>query len=134
MVNENDTVAFEEIRFGDNDNLGALVANLVEAGLYVILTDQKGLYQQDPRHFPDACLVAEARAGDPALKVMAAGAGGSLGRGGMLTKIQAAAKAAGSGASTVIAWGREPQVLSRYRPGCGDWHPAASAARAYGRA
>jgi glutamate 5-kinase len=116
VINENDTVAFDEIRFGDNDTLGALVANLVEAELYVILTDQQGMYERDPRQFPDARLLREARAGDPALELMAKGAAG-LGQGGMLTKIRAAAKAASSGASTLVAWGREVEVLTRLAQG-----------------
>jgi len=113
VINENDTVVNDEIKFGDNDTLGALVANLVEADLLVILTDQKGLYTADPRKNPGAVFVHEARAGDPALEAMAGGAGSSIGRGGMLTKILAARRAAGSGASTVIAWGREPDALLR---------------------
>ena len=113
VINENDTVVNDEINFGDNDTLGALVANLVEADLLIILTDQKGLYTADPRKDPDARLVHEAKAGDPTLELMAGGAGSSLGRGGMITKILAARRAAGSGASTVIAWGREPDVLQR---------------------
>jgi len=113
VINENDTVVNDEIKFGDNDTLGALVANLVEADALVILTDQKGLYSADPRKNPDASFVHEARAGDPALEAMAGGAGSHLGKGGMITKILAAKRAAGSGASTVIAWGREPAVLSR---------------------
>ena len=113
VINENDTVVNDEIKFGDNDTLGALVANLVEADALVILTDQKGLYTADPRKDPSATFVHEARAGDPALEVMAGGAGSSLGRGGMITKILAARRAAGSGASTVIAWGRERDVLIR---------------------
>jgi len=113
VINENDTVVNDEIKFGDNDTLGALVANLVEADALVILTDQKGLYSADPRKNPDATFVHEARAGDPALEAMAGGAGSHLGKGGMITKILAAKRAAGSGASTVIAWGREPAVLSR---------------------
>jgi glutamate 5-kinase len=117
VINENDTVVNDEIKFGDNDTLGALVANLVEADLLVILTDQKGLYTADPRRDPAATLVREGRAGDPALEAMAGGAGSSLGRGGMLTKILAAKRAAGSGASTVIAWGREPDVLLRLAAG-----------------
>jgi glutamate 5-kinase len=116
VVNENDTVAFEEIRFGDNDTLGALVANLVEAELYVILTDQQGLYDQNPRQFPDAQLIREGRAGDAALEAMAGGAG-RLGSGGMLTKLHAAAKAARSGAFTLLAWGQEPEVLRRVAAG-----------------
>lgn len=117
VINENDTVVNDEIKFGDNDTLGALVANLVEADALVILTDQKGLYTADPRKDPDARLVHEAKAGDPALEVMAGGAGSSLGRGGMITKILAAKRAAGSGASTVIAWGREPDALLRLSQG-----------------
>jgi glutamate 5-kinase len=117
VINENDTVVNDEIKFGDNDTLGALVANLVEADALVILTDQKGLFTADPRKDPSATLVHEAQAGDPALEVMSGGAGSSLGRGGMLTKILAAKRAAGSGASTVIAWGREPDALIRLHQG-----------------
>lgn len=113
VINENDTVVNDEIKFGDNDTLGALVANLVEADALVILTDQKGLFTADPRKDPSATFVHEAQAGDAKLEVMAGGAGSSLGRGGMITKILAAKRAAGSGASTVIAWGREPDVLTR---------------------
>ncbi len=113
VINENDTVVTDEIKFGDNDTLGALVANLVEADLLIILTDQKGLYTADPRKDPKARLVDQARAGDPGLEAMAGGAGSSIGKGGMITKILAAKRAAGSGASTVIAWGREPQALLR---------------------
>ena len=113
VINENDTVVNDEIQFGDNDTLGALVANLVEADLLVILTDQKGLYTADPRKDPSATFVHEARAGDPALEAMAGGAGSSIGKGGMITKILAARRAAGSGASTLIAWGREPDALLR---------------------
>jgi glutamate 5-kinase len=117
VINENDTVVNDEIKFGDNDTLGALVANLVEADALIILTDQKGLYTADPRRDPSATFVHEARAGDPTLEVMAGGAGSSIGRGGMITKILAAKRAAGSGASTVIAWGREPGVLIRLSQG-----------------
>ena len=117
VINENDTVVNDEIKFGDNDTLGALVANLVEADALVILTDQKGLYTADPRKDPAAQFVHEARAGDAALEAMAGGAGSSIGRGGMITKILAAKRAAGSGASTVIAWGREPAVLLRLAQG-----------------
>jgi glutamate 5-kinase len=113
VINENDTVVNDEIKFGDNDTLGALVANLIEADLLIILTDQKGLYTADPRKDPSAIFVHEARAGDLALEAMAGGAGSSIGRGGMITKILAAKRAAGSGASTVIAWGREPDALLR---------------------
>jgi len=117
VINENDTVVNDEIKFGDNDTLGALVANLVEADALVILTDQKGLYSADPRKDPTAEFVAVAQAGDPQLEAMAGGAGSSLGRGGMITKILAAKRAAGSGASTVIAWGREPDALLRLSHG-----------------
>ncbi len=117
VINENDTVVTEEIKFGDNDTLSALVANLVEADALVILTDQKGLYSADPRKQPTAHFVHSAKAGDPALEAMAGGAGSSIGRGGMLTKILAAKRAAGSGASTVIAWGREPDALLRLSQG-----------------
>ena len=117
VINENDTVVNDEIKFGDNDTLGALVANLVEADLLVILTDQKGLFTADPRQNPAAEFVHESRAGDPALELMAGGAGSSIGKGGMLTKIVAAKRAAGSGASTVIAWGREPDALLRLARG-----------------
>ncbi len=113
VINENDTVVNDEIKFGDNDTLGALVANLVEADALVILTDQKGLYTADPRRDPAAEFVYQAQAGDPRLEVMAGGAGSGIGTGGMITKILAAKRAAGSGASTVIAWGREPRVLER---------------------
>ena len=117
VINENDTVVNDEIKFGDNDTLGALVANLVEADALVILTDQKGLFTADPRKDTGAQFVHEAKAGDPVLELMAGGAGSSLGRGGMITKILAAKRAAGSGASTVIAWGREPDVLVRLSEG-----------------
>ncbi len=117
VINENDTVVNDEIKFGDNDTLGALVANLVEADALVILTDQKGLFTADPRKDPSAEFVHEARAGDSALEAMAGGAGSSIGRGGMITKILAAKRAAGSGASTVIAWGREPDALIRLTQG-----------------
>lgn len=119
VINENDTVVNEEIRFGDNDTLGALVANLVEADLLVILTDQKGLFTADPRKDPQARFVHVANAGDPALEAMAGGAGSSIGSGGMITKILAAKRAARSGASTVIAWGREPDALLRLARGEG---------------
>ncbi len=117
VINENDTVVNDEIRFGDNDTLGALVANLVDADAYVILTDQRGLYAADPRQNPQARFIADAVAGDPALEAMAGGAGSAIGRGGMLTKILAAKRAAGSGANTVIAWGRETDVLLRLAAG-----------------
>jgi glutamate 5-kinase len=117
IINENDTVVTDEIRFGDNDTLGALVTNLIEADALVILTDQKGLYSADPRKNPDAILIGEAAAGNPELEKMAGGAGSEIGRGGMLTKILAAKRAARSGAHTVIAWGREPDALVRLAQG-----------------
>ena len=117
VINENDTVVNDEIKFGDNDTLGALVANLVEADALVILTDQRGLFTADPRKDPAAEFVHVAKAGDAALEAMAGGAGSSIGRGGMITKILAAKRAAGSGASTVIAWGREPNALIRLMQG-----------------
>ena len=117
VINENDTVVNDEIKFGDNDTLGALVANLVEADALVILTDQKGLYTADPRQDASAQLVHVAKAGDAMLETMAGGAGSNLGRGGMITKILAAKRAAGSGASTVIAWGGEPDALLRLSQG-----------------
>ncbi|XYJ09655.1 glutamate 5-kinase [Telluria sp. B2] len=117
IINENDTVVTDEIKFGDNDTLGALVANLIEADALVILTDQRGLYSADPRKDPNATLIQQAPAGDPALEAMAGGAGSSIGRGGMLTKVLAARRAARSGAHTVIAWGREPDVLTRLASG-----------------
>jgi glutamate 5-kinase len=117
VINENDTVVNDEIKFGDNDTLGALVANLVEADALIILTDQKGLYSADPRVDSSATFVHTARAGDAQLEAMAGGAGSSIGKGGMITKILAAKRAAGSGASTVIAWGRERDVLLRLAKG-----------------
>ena len=117
VINENDTVVNDEIKFGDNDTLGALVANLVEADALIILTDQKGLYTADPRKDPSARFVDVGKAGDAALEAMAGGAGSSIGSGGMITKILAAKRAAGSGASTIIAWGREPSVLLRLTQG-----------------
>lgn len=117
IINENDTVVTDEIKFGDNDTLGALVANLIEADALVILTDQRGLFSADPRKDPGARLIAEAQAGDAALEVMAGGAGSSIGRGGMLTKVLAARRAARSGAHTIIAWGREENVLTRLAGG-----------------
>ena len=117
VINENDTVVNDEIKFGDNDTLGALVANLVEADALIILTDQKGLYSADPRVDPSATFVHTALAGDAQLEAMAGGAGSSIGKGGMITKILAAKRAAGSGASTVIAWGRETDVLLRLAKG-----------------
>ena len=117
VINENDTVVNDEIKFGDNDTLGALVANLVEADVLVILTDQRGLYTADPRKDPQAQFVHVAHAGDAELEAMAGGAGSSIGKGGMITKILAAKRAARSGASTVIAWGREKDALLRLSRG-----------------
>lgn len=117
VINENDTVVTNEIKVGDNDTLGALVTNLVEADVLVILTDQKGLYTADPRRDPTATFVSQAVAGDPALEKMAGGAASSLSRGGMITKILAAKRAARSGAATVIASGREDNVLVRLAGG-----------------
>jgi len=116
VINENDTIATEEIRFGDNDSLAGLVANLVEADLLVILTDQQGLYDADPGRNEQARLISTARAGDPVLEGYA-GAAGALGRGGMLTKLRAAAIAAKSGTDTVIAHGREENILVRIADG-----------------
>ena len=113
IVNENDTVATEEIRLGDNDTLAALVANLVEADLLVLLTDQQGLLDGDPRTNAGARLVPEAQAGDLSLEKMASGSGGALGRGGMLTKVRAAARAARAGTMTLIASGHEHNILQR---------------------
>ncbi len=112
VINENDTVATDEICFGDNDSLGSLVANLVEADLLVILTDQDGLYTSDPRSNSDAELLHEVHANDDSLMAMATG-GTSIGRGGMVTKLSAAQIASRSGASTIIANGREKKILER---------------------
>lgn len=117
VINENDTVATEEIRFGDNDTLAALVTNLIEADVLVILTDQAGLFTADPRKDTQARLVNEAKAGDPALEAMAGGTGSDIGRGGMLTKVIAAKRAARSGAHTIIASGHEVEVLIRLAQG-----------------
>lgn len=117
VINENDTVATEEIRFGDNDTLAGLIANLVEADLFVILTDQQGLYERDPRIDPSAILVQEAYAGAPQLEAMAGGSGSSVGRGGMITKLKAAGRAARSGAATLIISGRISDVLLRIAAG-----------------
>jgi glutamate 5-kinase len=116
IINENDTVITDEIRFGDNDTLGALVTNLMDADALIILTDQDGLYTADPRHDPAATLIESAKAEDPAIQAMA-GDGGALGRGGMITKVQAARLAARSGASTVIVGGRIESVLTRLLEG-----------------
>lgn len=117
IINENDTVSTEELRFGDNDSLASLVANLVEAELMVILTDQDGLFECDPRNNPGARLIQEGQAGDAALLAMATPTPGALGRGGMFTKLTAAARAARSGAATIIANGRHPQALLRIAQG-----------------
>jgi len=117
VINENDTVVTDEIRFGDNDTLGALVTNLVEADCLIILTDQLGLYTDDPRRNPQATLVQRAQAGEPRLEEWAGGTGSELAKGGMLTKVLAAKRAARSGAQTVIASGHEPDVLLRLSAG-----------------
>ena len=117
VINENDTVVNDEIKFGDNDTLAALVANLIDADALVILTDQRGLYSADPRRDAQARFIDLATAGDEALEAMAGGAGSSLGRGGMITKVLAAKRAARSGCGTVIASGREPDVLTRLAAG-----------------
>ncbi|MBF0674989.1 MULTISPECIES: glutamate 5-kinase [unclassified Pseudomonas] len=117
VINENDTVVTDEIRFGDNDTLAALVANLVEADLLVILTDRDGMFDADPRNNPNAQLIYEARADDPALDAVAGGSAGALGRGGMQTKLRAARLAARSGAYTVIIGGRIERVLDRLKVG-----------------
>jgi glutamate 5-kinase len=117
IINENDTVVTDEIRFGDNDTLGALVANLIEADLLVILTDQAGMCDKDPRQHPEAKLIHQTSANAPGLEAMASGAGGALGRGGMLTKVRAARLAARSGSATVIAAGREENILLRLAAG-----------------
>ena len=117
VINENDTVVTDEIRFGDNDTLGALVANLIDADLLVILTDQKGMYESDPRTNPDAKLLSEIAADDTRLEQMAGGTGGALGRGGMITKVRAARVAARSGADTVIVGGRIEDALLKVAAG-----------------
>ncbi len=117
IINENDTVVTDEIKFGDNDTLGALVTNLIDADALIILTDQPGLYTADPRKDPHATLVSQAQAGNAKLEAMAGGAGSTIGRGGMLTKILAAKRAARSGAHTVIASGHENDVLLRLMQG-----------------
>ncbi len=117
IINENDTIVTDEIKFGDNDTLGALVANLIEADALIILTDQQGLYTADPRRDPDATLVSEGRAEDRAYEAMAGGAGSGISKGGMITKIRAAQRAARSGAHTCIASGHEAEVLVRLADG-----------------
>lgn len=118
VVNENDTVTTDELRFGDNDTLAALVANLIEAELLVLLTDQEGLYDADPRFNPQARLIRETRVDDPQLDAVAGGSAGGLGLGGMVTKVRAARLAARSGTGTVIASGRRPRVVEEV--GCGE--------------
>jgi glutamate 5-kinase len=118
IMNENDTLVTDQLKFGDNDTLGALVANLLEAQVLIILTDQNGLYTADPRKNAEARFVAHAEAGDPALETMADGVGTAIGRGGMITKILAAKRAAQSGSHTIIANGREPDVLLKLVDGC----------------
>ena len=117
VINENDSVTTDEIKVGDNDTLGALVANLIEADWLVILTDQDGLFTADPRRDPNAVLLPEVQAGDPALEQMAGGAGSAVGTGGMLTKVLAARRAARSGTSTIVCSGHEPDVLLRLEAG-----------------
>ena len=112
VVNENDTVVTEEIRFGDNDTLGAMVANLVEADVLILLTDQDGMFDSDPRSNPNAKMLNRLPAADECLDAMA-GDGGALGRGGMITKVRAARLAAGSGTHTVIVGGRIENVIDR---------------------
>jgi glutamate 5-kinase len=117
VINENDTVVTDEIKLGDNDTLGALVTNLIEADVLVILTDQAGLYDSDPRKNPKARFIETIETGNESLEIMAGGTGSTLAKGGMLTKVQAAKRAARSGAHTVIASGREPEVLVRLARG-----------------
>jgi glutamate 5-kinase len=117
VINENDTVVTDEIKFGDNDTLGALVANLIEADALIILTDQKGLYTADPRRDPDAELIEEGSAEDPRFEAMAGGVGSGISKGGMLTKVLAARRAARGGSHTCIASGYEPDVLLRLTRG-----------------
>lgn len=118
VINENDTIVVDELCFGDNDTLAALVGNLVEAELVVLLTDQPGMYEADPRQNPNTPMIRQCQAGDPKLEKMASGGGaGSLGRGGMLTKVRAAERAARSGAATLIAPGCEPEVLLKIAAG-----------------
>jgi len=117
IINENDTVVTDEIKFGDNDTLGALVANLIEADALIILTDQKGLYTADPRRDPTASLIEQGPAEDPRFEAMAGGAGSSIGKGGMLTKVLAAQRAARGGAHTCIVSGHEPDILLRLTQG-----------------
>ncbi|OGA44138.1 MAG: glutamate 5-kinase [Betaproteobacteria bacterium RIFCSPLOWO2_12_FULL_63_13] len=117
IINENDTVVTDEIKFGDNDTLGALVTNLIDADYLIILTDQAGLYTADPREVSTATLIRKVRAGDPALEEMAGSTASAIAKGGMLTKVIAAKRAARSGANTIIASGREPDILMRLANG-----------------
>ena len=117
IVNENDTVVTDEIRFGDNDSLAALVANLIDADMLVILTDKDGLYSANPDLEPDAHLIAQAMADDTSLDAIAGGSSGTLGRGGMITKLQAARLAARSGCSTIIVGGRNANILHQVATG-----------------
>ncbi|MEJ6744773.1 MAG: glutamate 5-kinase [Porticoccaceae bacterium] len=117
IVNENDTVVTDEIRFGDNDSLAALVANLIDADMLVILTDKDGLYSANPDLEPDAHLIAQAMADDTSLDALAGGSNGTLGRGGMITKLQAARLAARSGCSTIIVGGRNANILHQVATG-----------------
>ncbi|QAB14565.1 glutamate 5-kinase [Hydrogenovibrio thermophilus] len=117
IINENDTVVTDEIRFGDNDTLAALTANLVSADVLVILTDQNGLYNDNPRTNPHATLISEAEVSRKDIEAMASPEGGSLGKGGMYTKVMAAKRAARSGTATFIASGREENILPRLQAG-----------------
>ncbi|MGB4872738.1 MAG: glutamate 5-kinase [Candidatus Promineifilaceae bacterium] len=117
IINENDAVATEEIRVGDNDNLSALVAILAEADLLILLTDQPGLFTADPRTKPDAELIPEVRTIDETLRQLASGSGTSLGTGGMVTKLQAADAARRAGTDVVIAAGAAPDVIVRIAAG-----------------
>ena len=119
IINENDTVVYDEIKFGDNDTLGALVANLIEADGLIILTDQAGLYTADPRRDASATLVSTGNAEDPAFAAMAGGTGSGISKGGMITKVRAAQRAARSGAHTIIASGHEADALLRLADGEG---------------
>ncbi|MBF6058332.1 MULTISPECIES: glutamate 5-kinase [Thiomicrorhabdus] len=113
IINENDTVVTDEIRFGDNDTLAALTANLISADVLVIMTDQQGLYDDNPRENPNAKLITEAKVSRKDIEAMASPEGGALGKGGMYTKVMAAKRAARSGTATLIASGREPDILTK---------------------
>ena len=117
VINENDTVATEEIKFGDNDTLAALVANLISADKLIILTDQKGVFDEDPRNNSEANLIHKIRFDDEKLERVAGKTSGSLGSGGMYSKVMAAKQAAESKTPTHIAWGREKEVLTRMHSG-----------------